>query len=190
MRHGTPDPRDAGLALQRTIPIEKKRAAPKRTPLPRATKPIRKESPKDVKVVIRKITDVFNFAIRMRDTILNEESGARWGRCVSCGKPKDFAKLQAGHFLRAIHWATKWHVRNVHAQCIHCNNPEHGLGGNVAEYRKEIAKRYGEEEITRLEQVHRTGHQPNLHAAILKLEQVEAWADRMGWSRKHFKAGK
>tara|TARA_R110002110_G_scaffold42316_10_gene132955 strand:- start:926 stop:1453 length:528 start_codon:yes stop_codon:yes gene_type:complete len=68
--------------------------------------------------------------------------------CISCGSAL-IGKYDAGHFFSAGgHGSIRFDVRNIHAQCVKCNQWEHG---NLYQYHKELLKRIGSEEFQRLE---------------------------------------
>ena len=61
-------------------------------------------------------------------------------KCVSCGRPDSWKNLQAGHFAKRSHLATRWHPENVAPQCVQCNIFK---GGNYAAYAAWGVDRYG-----------------------------------------------
>lgn len=86
---------------------------------------------------------VFSRYIRLRDC----HGGP--GRCISCGRPSTVSTCDAGHFIPRAHTATRWNIRNVHAQCRECNRMK---DGNAAGYRRGLIERYGPEVIDQLKQ--------------------------------------
>lgn len=86
----------------------------------------------------RKLDHVFSARIRGRDA----PSGM--GRCISCD---DWAKLQAGHFIKRQHRATRWNEFNVHGQCARCN---HFLHGNDGAYCMALVRWYGKSKVEEL----------------------------------------
>ena len=66
------------------------------------------------------------------------------GRCISCG---DWAKLQAGHFIKRQHRATRWNEFNVNGQCARCN---HFLHGNDGAYCMALIRWYGKAKVEEL----------------------------------------
>lgn len=74
------------------------------------------------------------------------------GRCISCGRPITYAECDAGHYIPRMHTATRWDVRNVHAQCLSCNRMR---DGNAAAYRRSLVAMYGPEAVEELEQQRR-----------------------------------
>lgn len=65
-------------------------------------------------------------------------------RCVTCGKAFlwDSVNIQAGHFRRRWHMATRYDEMNVHPQCLQCN-----YYGDEAALREYMVRRYGEEAV-------------------------------------------
>lgn len=86
---------------------------------------------------------VFSRYVRLRDCL------GGTGRCISCGRPITVSKCDAGHFIPRAHTATRWNIRNVHAQCRACNRMK---DGNAAGYRRGLVERYGPEVIEQLTQ--------------------------------------
>ena len=79
---------------------------------------------------------VFNKFIRERD----KDKG-----CISCGAEID----HAGHYYsQGHHSALRFNEMNVNGQCLRCNNFMHG---NLINYRKGLIKKYGEMNVTLLE---------------------------------------
>ena len=70
---------------------------------------------KPIPKLIKELTKVFNYYIRLRDT----DRG--YGNCISCGLRKSFEELDAGHFFSVRHSKVRFDERNVHAQDISCN---------------------------------------------------------------------
>lgn len=83
-----------------------------------------------------KAQNVFNAWIRNRD----KDKG-----CISCGGPVQ----HAGHYLSQGHNSLfRFNEVNVNGQCMRCNTFLHG---NLIEYRKGLVKRFGEANVTMLE---------------------------------------
>jgi len=82
---------------------------------------------------------VFNKWIRLRD----KEKG-----CISCGNPLG-SKYDAGHFWSAGgHSNVRFHIDNVHAQCVACNQHKHG---NLIPYREALITKIGAKKYSDLE---------------------------------------
>lgn len=64
--------------------------------------------------------------------------------CISCGRPDQGGRLRnAGHYKsRGANSAIRYDLRNLHQQCVQCNNH---LSGNVVGYYEGLLKRYGVE---------------------------------------------
>lgn len=89
---------------------------------------------------------VFNQYIRLRDKHLP---------CISCGRFHE-GQWHAGHF-RTVGSSPhlRFDERNVHKQCSTCN---HFKSGNIVEYRKNLIKKIGTEELERLESDNEAKH--------------------------------
>lgn len=86
--------------------------------------------------LLKKAQIVFNKWIRCRDA----DKG-----CISCGREV----TEAGHYLsQGHHSAFRFSEFNTNGQCTRCNCFLHG---NLINYRKGLAKRYGEEKVLMLE---------------------------------------
>ena len=70
--------------------------------------------------------------------------------CVTCGATG--SEMNAGHFWKRGHLATRFDPRNCHVQCVRCNNYR---GGAEAEHAAYILKTYGREVFEELETLHR-----------------------------------
>lgn len=83
-----------------------------------------------------KAQKVFNKWIRTRD----KDKG-----CISCGGKVE----QAGHFYsQGHHSALRFSESNTHGQCVRCN---HFLSGNLNNYRINLIKRIGEQNVLLLD---------------------------------------
>ena len=82
---------------------------------------------------------VYNLFIRIRDAGLN---------CISCDKPM-LKKINAGHY-RTVKAAPhlRFDERNCFAQCEACNTH---LSGNIVNYRPNMIKRVGIEQVEAVE---------------------------------------
>jgi len=75
--------------------------------------------------------------------------------CISCGNPLT-GKYDAGHFFSAGgHGSVRFDVRNINAQCVYCNQWEHG---NLFNYHKALLKRIGSEEFNNMEMMSKGVH--------------------------------
>jgi hypothetical protein len=91
-----------------------------------------------IQELIKKTQTTFNTYIRTRDAGLN---------CISCDK-KLTGKFDAGHYFNANnHWSVRFDERNVHGQCVNCNQHKHG---NLLNYQIGIQQRIGADELIEL----------------------------------------
>ena len=99
-----------------------------------------KEELKTISDYIKEAQKWVNRFVRLRDQDKN---------CVSCNSPLT-GKFDAGHFFSAGgHGSVRFDVRNIHGQCVYCNQYEHG---KLFKYHKELLNRIGSEEFNKLEQ--------------------------------------
>ncbi|MXV39360.1 recombination protein NinG [Flavobacteriaceae bacterium Ap0902] len=84
--------------------------------------------------------------------------------CISCGKPLG-RKYDAGHY-RSVGSTPelRFNLKNIHAQCVHCNQHLHG---NLIEYRKGLIERYNEDYVDYLE-----GNHPSLHLTKPEIREM------------------
>jgi len=59
-----------------------------------------------------------------------------------------YKEADAGHYISRRHKATKYDEKNVHLQCKRCNRY---YNGNIINYRKKLAKKYGASVVEDLE---------------------------------------
>lgn len=60
--------------------------------------------------------------------------------CATCGAKVPIKSAHAGHFISRKHLATRFHEKNVHAQCFACNIHR---GGEQYAHSLHIDKTYG-----------------------------------------------
>lgn len=127
---------------------------------------VKKVKAPSVGTLIRK----FHEFIRFRDSM---EFGGEYFRCISCREIKPKSQMNAGHFIPGDKrfWATKFHPKNVHGQCIQCNLHMHG---NLAEYRKSLVEKYGEVEVLKIEALKHTGRKPRDYERIEIMERIKS----------------
>lgn len=105
-----------------------------------------KKRKRRIKEELRTTSDYFKEAqkwvnkfVRLRDKNKN---------CVSCDAPLT-GKYDAGHFFSAGgHKSVALDVRNVHGQCVYCNQWEHGA---LYKYQKELIRRIGMDAFKEIE---------------------------------------
>lgn len=104
-----------------------------------------KEELETVQSLTKKAQTYFNSFIRKRDQEKN---------CISCDSLLT-GKFDAGHYFSSgTHKAVTFDERNVHGQCVACNQHKHG---NLLNYQVGIEKRIGGEELFKLhEEAHKT----------------------------------
>jgi hypothetical protein len=96
---------------------------------------------------------IFNRFVRLRDVDLP---------CISCGEFRDH--YDAGHF-RSVGGFPELRLdeNNAHKQCVYCNQHR---GGNLIDYRLNLIKKIGNEEVERLE-----GYNPPLKLSIPEIKE-------------------
>ena len=103
-------------------------------------KALREARNNDLTLLKRKAQSIFNKYIRLRD---------KKEPCISCGYKGDGRQWHAGHYKPMGGFsALRFDEENVHKQCSICNNH---LSGNLAEYRKGLVIKIGQEALNRLE---------------------------------------
>lgn len=95
----------------------------------------------------KKAKTAFSRYVRLRDCI-KTTGDASWGICFTCGKYQDFEFIQCGHFVSGRGNSLFFEEHNSTIQCGECNI---SLGGNPEVYRMKMIKKYGIEEVERLE---------------------------------------
>ncbi|WP_278929607.1 recombination protein NinG [Pseudomonas qingdaonensis] len=103
---------------------------------------VRKEKLKSRADHMREAQVVFNQWVRLRDEALP---------CISCGRHHQ-GKYDAGHYrTTAACPELRFDPLNVHKQCSPCNTQ---LSGNIVEYRLELIRRIGQEQVDWIEGPH------------------------------------
>ena len=77
----------------------------------------------------------FSLYIRLRDANNDGEVS-----CCSCGKQIFWQDSDAGHFIPRQHRSTRYHEKNVHAQCRKCNRFDNGNPGGYSLF---LIREYG-----------------------------------------------
>lgn len=72
---------------------------------------------------------------------------AGWCECVTCHARLPIEEIQAGHWVKRGHSATRWDERNVYPQCAPCNLYHSGKQDEMAAY---IALRHGPDTLLEL----------------------------------------
>ena len=77
-----------------------------------------------------------------------------WWKCISCWKKVRWDKADWWHYISRSNLSTAFDPMNIHLQCKYCNGMLHW---NYIEYRKNLIKKIGLEEVERLERLkHKT----------------------------------
>lgn len=97
---------------------------------------------KKLTTVKNKTWSLFSEYVRKRDA---NEYG--YCKCITCDRVLLWNKGDAGHYVSRKYVATFLEETNVHFQCKGCNGFH---GGRQDDYALEIIKRYGQEELERL----------------------------------------
>jgi len=101
---------------------------------------------------------IFNSFIRERD---------KSEPCISCGTQKTSIQYHAGHYRTVgAHPELRFNELNCHKQCSACNNHK---SGNIVEYRINLVKKIGQENIEKLE-----GHHEPKKYTIEEIKQIKA----------------
>lgn len=108
---------------------------------------IQKYNKKTLSKLIETAQKLVNTFVRQRDAI-NENGDFR---CISCGQIKPKKQCNAGHFFSRGNFASvRFHLDNIHSQCVRCNMHLHG---NLIPYRENLIKKIGTEKFAQLEQM-------------------------------------
>jgi hypothetical protein len=83
----------------------------------------------------KKLWKAFSEFIRLRDS---NEHGIVY--CITCGSPRNWKGVDAGHGIGRQHLSTKFHEQNNHGQCKPCNGFE---AGQRDIYRIRVDQKYG-----------------------------------------------
>ncbi|WP_162094821.1 recombination protein NinG [Pseudomonas chlororaphis] len=103
---------------------------------------VRKERIKTRSDHFRETQAVFNEWVRLRDAALP---------CVSCGRHHE-GQYHAGHYRTVgANPELRFEPLNVHKQCAPCNNHK---SGDIVNYRIELVKRIGQDQVEWLEGPH------------------------------------
>ena len=88
-----------------------------------------------------------NTKMQVHSFVRNRDNGKP---CISCDAPHH-STFQAGHFYKSETFTTlKYHLDNIHGQCVRCNI---FLSGNFDNYALRIVKRIGQERFNQLSEL-------------------------------------
>lgn len=125
----------------------------------------RKEELEPLSFFINKLQKYFNKYVRLRD---NKKP------CISCNRSNKGVKVNAGHLYNVGDYPeVRFNEINVNLQCEHCNNFKRG---NVIEYRKNLIKRIGEENVLELEALL---HKPANYMKHEVIELIEVYKKKI-----------
>ena len=101
----------------------------------------KKESLRTRKYYVRKLQELVNKWVRLRDEGKD---------CISCDVilNSSIKKFDAGHYFSAGHYPElRFNLDNIFGQCVECNRHKRG---NLIEYRPKLIERIGEERFQQL----------------------------------------
>lgn len=98
------------------------------------------------KILIKRAETVVHRYIHLRD---------KGNNCISCNRPMTgFIVAHAGHYRpKGSNPEVRFYTRNIYLQCEECNVKR---SANLILYRQSLVKKYGNEFVERLEQMHET----------------------------------
>ncbi len=89
--------------------------------------------------------------IRLKECL--ETTGSfDYGICCTCGTPKSFVELDAGHFESGRSNSILFYEKGIHIQCQSCNRFREG---NKVAYYQYMVKKYGQDEIDKIQALSR-----------------------------------
>ena len=105
-------------------------------------KPIKRKSKAELD---RELVRLHSTYVRLRDADDNGNC-----RCITCPMVLPWKQMQAGHWQDRRKLGTRFHDKNVNAQCEHCNE---FLGGRFNLYQQAIEYKYDIETVKLLEKL-------------------------------------
>ncbi len=140
----------------------------------------------------KELWKIFSMFIRMRDCF--EATGTLDnGFCCTCGMPKTYKTLQAGHFIPGREDSILFEPTCVHAQCYRCNVKR---SGEWVKYYRFMQEKYGQAEIDRLMELSEQKREINIAwitlTAVYYLNEIdelkEIYAERQRGAKATAKA--
>ena len=126
-------------------------------------KPLKKHLPKDnLKQLKNKLYELVQKYARLRDS-----DKQWWWKCISCWKRVRWDKADGWHYISRSNLSTAFDPMNIHLQCKYCNWILHW---NYIEYRKNLIKKIGLEEVERLEYLKHKTHKRTKEELEEKIE--------------------
>lgn len=132
-------------------------------------KPLRK---KRIGTYKHKAWDMFSKYIRLKEVDQNEMVS-----CYTCGTKKHWKEVHAGHYIaKSLSLALRFDERNVHPQCVACNQWRHG---NLAQYALALKREYGEGILEELDRDRRMGEGFKIYESGYR-EIYEKYKEKVG----------
>jgi hypothetical protein len=119
MKKQTPEQVAIGVVIDGLIDIGVENEVSEMMAFPKAKWSGKK--PRSLKALDATLWRWFSAFIRLRDA---GKDGMC--KCITCGRSHHWKEMDAGHFITRNHKATKFDEKNVHAQCVACNQYGHG----------------------------------------------------------------
>lgn len=110
-------------------------------------KPLNKKGKSDSEKAKARAWRAFSDYIRLRDCLLTTGTKHEC-LCITCGRRKEYAEIDAGHFVPGRRNSVLFSEFGVHGQCRFCNRYK---DGDYPKYREVMIARHGLEEIERYE---------------------------------------
>lgn len=121
---------------------------------------------KTISQLKRRLDKIFSEYIRRRDS---DPDGYCY--CVTCRRRMHWKEAHAGHFQSRAKLSTRFHERNLAAQCCSCNSFH---AGQQYAFGKAIDFKYGEGEADRLENLPKDGFKISTHEYELMITDYKA----------------
>ena len=123
-----------------------------------------------VSTLKKRLDRIFSEYIRRRDARTNPNG---YVSCCSCGQVAHWKQMDAGHYISRKHNTTRYHPKNVHAQCRQCNRYDEG---NKSGYSLFLTRAYGPGIIAALDHL---GHQSKRFRAPELLELIAEYRAKL-----------
>lgn len=116
----------------------------------------------------KKLDKIFSEWTRRKDA---DEGGTV--RCVTCGGLFFWGDVDAGHFIKRQHRATRWHPLNVAPQCRRDN---HFMGGRQDDFANYIIREHGQAVFDELMTLK---YQTKKHSRVELEEMIEKYQQKL-----------
>lgn len=140
-----------------------------------APKVVRVDRRPSLKTLIRKADDIYSLYIRL--TYADAEG---FVACFTCGRFHKWNDIDNGHFIKRQYEVLRYHDKNCHPQCTHCNN---FLQGNDVVYAERIKAKYGGNILLWLQAGKRYKKYQRFELEAL-IRHYEAEVKKLEWKRK------